>query len=318
VVVDPRDHISDDDYEVIMKNFENARGTDMEKGPPMYFISPYNKGEDTEEGGESVESAPKKKATGKQSSWYPSVESPEWVIVKRAAALAKRSYDFMTKCLKGFNEAELSAVFRESSSAFKSYSVLFRVNSNLIFDEASSSTSSTLGFAENDEGDLESAYTRSMRARFLGPKPLRRKNYRNLQENSGDNVVVSWQPIQECVKALRQRFSQHALFFFNELSPEVIGLVWRPGVFSPMAFSVVNSDYARPTAADGGPLGSMVIRNASDLIREMNAYCEDIVVNVKLFDESCFAHLAKRRKLTEGQSGHEPDGSNQSSDEEED
>jgi U3 small nucleolar RNA-associated protein 22 len=318
LVVDPRDHISDDDYEVIMKKFDNARGAEMDKGRPMYFITPYNKGEDMEEE-EFMETKPntnpRKAATnGKESSWCPSVESPEWVVVKRAVALAKRSHAFMTKCLKGFDETDWSAIFQESTTAFKSYSVLFRVHSNLIFDEASSSTCDALGLTESEDGcGMESAYTRSMKARALGPKPLRRKNYRNLQESSGEkSVVVAWQPIRECVKALRDRFSSHALFFYNELSPQVIGIVWRPGIFAPMAFSVMNSDYAAPAEdKDGSRSSIMVVRNASDLIREMNAYCEDIVVNVKLFDESCFDHRAKRRKV--GEAKTEDAGSNESS-----
>ena len=255
----------------------------------MYFIAHYNKGNEMAEDNDDTV------LTNKQeSSWSPSVKSPEWVIVKRAAALAKRSYQFMLNRLKTFDDADWSAIFCESTTAFKSYSGLFRVNPDFLYDESSSSTNGDLGLVHTDTGHKESAYTRSMKARSLGPKALRLKNYRNLQAASGDGVIHGWRTIQECVDALRARFSQQALFFFNELSPEVIGLVWRPGIFAPMKFSVMNSDFARPMEEDD----NLIVRNASDVFREMSAYFEDIVVTVKVFDESSQVEgTKKKRKL---------------------
>ena len=315
LIVDPRDHISDEEYEVILKKFENSRGPDMDKGPPMYFIAPYNRGEgDTDDIDADVDARKSKHSRNQSSSWQPSVESPEFVVVKRAAALAKRSYNFMSQCLKGFNDEEdWSAIFRESATAFKSYSVLFRVDSNLIVDETSSSTCNNLDCTpieedSNDNDAMESAYTRSMKARFSGPKPLRRKNYRNLQTSSEDSVIVSWKPVKECMLALRRQFSQQALFFYNELAPEVIGLVWRPGIFTPITFSVMHSDYTRPLFEEGDKKDDTVVRAGNDLLREMSSYYEDIVVTVKVFDSSCYSvrRRASKRKL---QGENETEGS---------
>jgi hypothetical protein len=271
----------------------------MDKGPPMYIIAPYDRAEvDDDEFNDEDTSKPPK-----ESSWHPSVPSPEWVVVTRVKVLAKRSYEFMKNCLTSFDETDWSAVFHETPTAFKSYSILFRVSSEFVMDADSSSTGGDLGISTNSEDVMESSYTRSMKARFLGPKALRRKLYRNLRAGSEDAVLSTWHPVHSVVRALRHHFGSRALFFFNELSPEVIGLVWRPQTFSHAPFSVMTSDYARPTEKSGWKSDSLVMRNATDFLREMSQYFHDIVTTVKIFDESCMSHRSKRRKISEN-TGH--------------
>jgi hypothetical protein len=271
----------------------------MGSGPPMYIIAPYDKTDiDEEDARNAVQAA-------KESSWHPSVASPESVVLTRAAALAKLSYVFMNRCLVNFDETDWSAVFHETATAFKSYSVLLRINSDFVVDSDSSSTGGNLDICANADGVLETAYTRSMRTRFLGPKPLRRKLYRNLRAGPDDAVLSTWQPVQSVVKSLRDEFGPYALFFYNELSPEVVGLVWRPQTYSPMPFSVMASDYARPTEDGDWKSDSLVMRNASDLLREMRQYSQDIVTTVKIFDDSCMIHRSKKRKLSEDRSPDE-------------
>lgn len=296
LVVNPRDHINDDEYDAINHQFEEARGANMDLGPPMYIIAPYDKtGIDDEETQNAVQVA-------KDSSWHPSVSSPEWVVLTRAVALAKRSYAFMSRCLVNFDESAWSAVFHESAGAFKSYNVLFRVNSDFIVDPDSSSTGGNLDICANDDGILESAYTRSMKTRVLGPKALRRRLYRNLRAGTENGVLSTWQPVQSVVSSLRDLFGQYALFFYNELSPEVIGLVWRPQTYSPMPFSVMTSDYAQPTEEENWKPDSLVMRNASDLLREMKQYNQDVCTTVKIFDTSYMVHRSKKRRLSQDRS----------------
>jgi hypothetical protein len=57
----------------------------MDGGLPMHIIAPYDKGNVDDEETELDET--KKDAKGL---WRPSVDSPEWVVVTRAVALAQR------------------------------------------------------------------------------------------------------------------------------------------------------------------------------------------------------------------------------------
>jgi hypothetical protein len=236
----------------------------------------------------------------KESSWWPSTVSPEWVVVSRAVALAKRSYQFMMKRLLDFDDsAALSAIFQESSTSFHSYSVLLRVSPDLVIDHEASSTGTDLRPLANDDGVLETSYTRSMKARVQGPKALRRKVYRNLQNdlNDGnDTLLLSWQPIESVLASLRHKFGSHALFFYNELAPEVIGLVWRPDTFKPISFSAMTAEFAMPESADSNDWknDSLVVRNPKDLLREMSEYYQDVVITAKTLDHSGLSTKRKR------------------------
>eukprot|EP00980_Cylindrotheca_fusiformis_P015145 scaffold4183_cov137-Cylindrotheca_fusiformis.AAC.8 len=291
LIVDPRGHIDSDCLDTINSQFEALRGVKMEDGLPMYIIAPYDKGGLFDDTGDFDETD--KNDIG---SWRPSVDSPEWVVVNRAVTLAQRSYDFMLQTLKGFVESELSAAFNESAAQFKAYDVLFRVSPEFVPDVTSSATCDTLGIVENDAGVSESAYTRSMKDRFAGPKPLRRKLYRNLRENGNESVLPVWRPVSELVEKLRERFGDVALFFYNESSPEVISLLWRPQTFKPVAFSAMTSDYARPIGDGDWKSDSLIVRNERDLLRDMSQYYLDIVTTVKVLDHH--KSPAKRRKTS--------------------
>lgn len=281
--------MDNNDFDAINSQFEVLRGVDMDGGLPMHIIAPYDKGTlDDEE--------PDLEDNNKSSNglWRPSVDSPEWVVVTRAVALAQRSHDFMVESLKGFREFDWSTVFNESTAEFKAYDVLFRIHPDFVPDTTSSATCDALGLLDNDNGISESAYTRSMKARYIGPKPLRRKLYRNLRENESESVLSMWRPVSEVVESLRERFGDMALFFYNELSPEVVGLLWRPQNFKTSPFSIMTSDYAKPIDDCEWKSDSLVARNECDLLREMSQYYLNIVTTVKVFDN--YASPTKKRK----------------------
>jgi hypothetical protein len=270
----------------------------MDGGQPMYIIAPYNRIDLDNNKRDIID----KTNEAKLSSWLPSFDSPEWVVVTRVVTLAQCSYEFMTNCLKSFDESDWSAIFHESATGFKSYNALFRVGSEFIPDVTSSSTCSNLGIVPSEDGFSESAYTRSMKARYIGPKPLRQKIYRNLRESGSEVVLTMWRPVPEVVDILRERFGDQALFFFNELSPEVIGLLWRPYTFNNTSFSVMTSDYARPVNDGDWKNDSLVIRNEKDVLREMSQYYLDVVTTVKIFDGSSQRlSPSKKRKILDRQ-----------------
>jgi hypothetical protein len=167
------------------------------------------------------------------------------------------------------------------------------VDPDFVIDPHSSSTCASAdgnNFLDMVEGE-GSAYTRSMMARLAGPKPLRRKLYRNLR-GTGDksnDVLLHWDPIETLVAALREKFGHLAVFFYNTLSPEVIAVRWRPNSFTPIPFSIMTSEYVQPGPGGGGSddwnLDSLVTRNSNDILRDMSQYYEDIVTTIKVFEE---------------------------------
>ena len=297
LIVDPRGHIDANDCDEIHLQFEKARGKKGEAGHPMYIVAPYNKLEIDEE--DSMDRNTVK--ISNQSSWQPNTNLSEWVGLTRSVALAKRSYSFMMKKLLSFAKSnDWSAIFHESPASFQSYSVLLRVNTDFVVDAEASSTGNNLNPSPGENGALETSYTRSMKARIEGPKGLRRKVYRNIQNSASDETILLWQPVQSVISSLREKFGAYALFFYNELSPEVIGLVWRPQTVATMSFSAMTAEYARPLEDDekSWKNDSLVIRNATELLREMSEYYQYVITTVKIIDESCFAPSSKRRKLS--------------------
>jgi hypothetical protein len=309
MIVNPRGHIKDDDYDDINLQFEAARGENRHSGPPMYIIAPYDRQEVDDECSNNRNAVNVSKAI----LWVPSTISPEWVVVSRTTALAKRSYQFMMKRLCSFDKSsDWSAIFHESPSSFQSYSVLLRVGTDFVIDPESSSTGSSLDPSKTKEkdddrtGQLETSYTRSMRFRRDGPKGLRRNVYRNLQVGSesggnenGNSMFLSFQPVQSLMALLRAKFGRYALFFYNELSPEVIGIVWRPLTHASVPFSAMTAEYARPkdVCSSGWKNDSLMVRNVTDLLREMSEYYQDIVTSVKILDESYLPTTKKKRRI---------------------
>jgi hypothetical protein len=102
--------------------------------------------------------------------------------------------------------------------------------------------------------------------------------------------------VQDTTDMLRQKFGNQALFFYNELAPEVIALVWRPSSFRPKAFSAVSSESVRPVQDDDWKSDSMAIDNVKDFMRELSQTTKDIVVDVKVLDDR--SHKRQTRELT--------------------
>ena len=165
-------------------------------------------------------------------------------------------------------------------------------------DHGSSSTTNDLNPKQTndpnliDKGqDVQSSYTRSMIVRNEGPKDLRKKAYRNLvtttAKGGGDvsegMILPIWNPVRSVVETLRSTFGQYALFFYNDLAPEVIGLVWRPHTFDTLAFSAMTAEFARPVQdQEGWTKDTLVCRSITDLLREMSPYFQDVITNVKI------------------------------------
>ena len=289
-MVDPRGHIEAEDYRDIRHVFNSIRRLSKDHGPPMYVIAPYNgETEDYKDDGDS---------TLMRGKWEPSLVSPESVVLNRVIYLSKRSRQLMHRCLVSFDDSDSLSVFRESLSSFKSYSLLMRVHEDFVSDVETSSTGGHLKVDKREDGQNESSFARSMAALAFGPRLPRQKGYRNLRQGSSNGVVPNWQPVRDLVDMLRTRFGRHAVFFYNQNCPEVICVLLRPHVFSPVPFSVMSSELSCPMGYEWQS-GSLVARNLGDIVREMYEYSKDIVTHIRVFDESCLSHFSKRQKVDE-------------------
>jgi hypothetical protein len=135
-----------------------------------------------------------------------------------------------------------------------------------------------------------------MKALSMGPKALRQNIYRNLGTDKPHRIILSWRPIHGLVEALQERFGTFAVFFYNELCPEVIGVVWRPQVFNAGKFSAMSAVNSCPVDDDWNG-ANLFSRNLGDLMREMTQYTRDIITNIRIFDDCCLPHFSKRQKL---------------------
>jgi hypothetical protein len=161
-------------------------------GPPMYIVSP-NDCQSRSEDQEPKQRSAAGKVTLCGATWAPTFtqHNPEGVVLCRAAALAKRSHDFLMEGLVSNHTMDWLAVFCETPSSFMSYSTLLWLNSDFVVDKECLPTGSKIGINESKDGVLESSYTRSMQQRSLGPKALWRKVYHNLSNSEEDVTLVS-------------------------------------------------------------------------------------------------------------------------------
>jgi len=328
LIVDPQNHISSQNRGFIHAQFNNLRGQDLKNGPAMYIISPADyDGVETMVGskviGDGNGNATQQQAV--ERIWAPTVtaEFPERVVLFRAAALAKYSFNHLTGCIRSgkAGNGDWVAAFQESSASLTSYSVLLRVDPSYVTDQGCSSTiadHSISGSArpnnqdENGERQVRAGpFEKSLQKRYAGPKELRKKHYKNLVLEK--DTLHEWQPVTALVKALRSKFRNYALFFYNEFSPDVIAVVWRPDAFKPQPFSAVVSEFKRPTA-ERWKEDSLVITSTDDLIAEIGHFSKKVVSNIKVFDDKK-PHDAPPKKNFKRP--HQEDDDDKSSDSEE-
>ena len=83
------------------------------------------------------------------------------------------------------------------------------------------------------------------------------------------------------VNGLRSRYSDYAVFFYNEFAPDIIAMIWRPDAFKPQPFSAIVSEFKRP-AAEPWNDDSLVITNTDDLMAEIAHFSRNILSNFKV------------------------------------
>jgi len=223
--------------------------------------------------------------------WIPTSteRSPEAVFLSRMSTLALLSYrSLMRTLMENSSEKDWTIVFQESPSSIKSYSALLRVSPEVVIDSSCCSTGGHFSIVEKKDGGFESPFSRSLKKKSLGPKSLRMKLYKNITNNIKNSMMHGWQPVEELVANLRSKFGTMAVFFYNELSPNVIAMLWRPNTFQAQAFSVANTEYKRP-AGKQVIHDSLMVTNPDDVLREVEHIAKDIVVDMKILDARSFS-----------------------------
>jgi U3 small nucleolar RNA-associated protein 22 len=318
MIVDPQGHLNDADHYSILEQFEDDRGELYRNGPAWYIVSPYDRlvqasnvddddaADDENNGGVFVA---KSTTNTFRRIWTPTYTStyPERVVASRIVALAQRTYAFLQNAvmtLDGNHDSSAAwpGAFQESHDAFRSYSVLLRVDPSFMVNaDASSSapisslTVQKIGPIEVNSKDTyyyESTYTRSMCSLAYGPKDLRKKMYRNLilsgegnDDETKGKLLTEWQPIRNMIQVIRSKLGHLLLIFCNDLCPEVMGIVWRqPIVFQSRSFSAFTSEYARPVTTEQWQSDTMVSYNVHDLLRTIALYTRCIITDMKVFD----------------------------------
>lgn len=100
-----------------------------------------------------------------------------------------------------------------------------------------------------------------------------------------NTIQHEWQPVKSLVNALRSRYSEYAVFFYNEFAPDVIAMLWRPDAFKPTPLSVVVSEFKRPVS-EFWKDDSLVITNTDDLMAEIVYFTRNIVSTIKVCERS--------------------------------
>lgn len=92
-----------------------------------------------------------------------------------------------------------------------------------------------------------------------------------------------WDPIKSLVSELRSKFSEYAVFFYNEFSPDIIALIWRPAAFVPKSFSVMMSEFQSPVLKLWKD-DSLVVTNSDDLINEIGHIGRHVFSDIKVIN----------------------------------
>ena len=107
--------------------------------------------------------------------------------------------------------------------------------------------------------------------------------------------------VDEVVTRLRLELGHIAVLFYNEYTPDVIVCLWRPDAFKAgQSFSAMFSEHKRPID-NRWEEDSLVITNASDVMRVIQFIIQDVTVDIKILDDK----LLKVTQMNRNQVQHE-------------
>jgi hypothetical protein len=117
-----------------------------------------------------------------------------------------------------------------------------------------------------------------------GPAFARLRLFTNLSstERGTAGLLSGLQPVKEFVETLSLQFGREAVFFYDELAAEVIGIAWRPNIKSartqPSNLTVLECKHVAPAEGHLPGRSEGVVWNESQVIAEMVATSLGLVV----------------------------------------
>ena len=121
-----------------------------------------------------------------------------------------------------------------------------------------------------------------------GPSFARTKLYANLSQHelALKNIIcrpnLCVHPIQyEIIENLKSKFGKYALFFWDEIEGSTVGVVWRPSIFLPKKFSVLESrHHIANTTGEEDEDNTTVVFNVAEVLVEMIAEANGLIENI--------------------------------------
>jgi U3 small nucleolar RNA-associated protein 22 len=232
--------------------------------------------------------------------WTPSwtKTTPEHAVLGRLKALAQSSLSTLLQWITSSTDSSSSSndssdtsasmesavnwqsVFKLSREEIATFNVKIKINSVLCADNGSSVSGA------------DTLYKHKVK----GCKALRLKLYKNMATGvHASQLYIGFEPVHELVKELQARYGHLALFMYNSMAANAIGIVWRPSAYTQSTFNAMNSRYCMPVAVDSdsgtsssnsssGVLakGTQVVPNVTQILAEIHALGSDMIESIHI------------------------------------
>eukprot|EP00953_Heterococcus_sp_UTEX-ZZ885_P026064 14120-Heterococcus_DN1.PRE.2 len=257
----------------------------------MYLIASYDKASNS--GGNNSSNS----STTSSQQWIPSwtKTTPEHAVLGRVKALAQVSLSTLLQWITSTTAASSSSntahetasvtdalgwqsVFKLSKEEVATFNVKIKINSMLCADSG------------NSVSGADTLYKHKVK----GCKALRLKLYKNMATGlHASQLYIGFEPVHELVRELQARYGHVALFMYNSMAPNAIGIVWRPSAYTQSTFNAMNSRYCMPVASDSGSTsssssssvlakGTQVVPNVTQILAEIQALGGDMIESIHI------------------------------------
>ena len=104
--------------------------------------------------------------------------------------------------------------------------------------------------------------------------------YKNIHSDSS-SLLVGFNPIQKYVQVLEATFGSFAVFFYDQLGGNVVGVAWRPQAFLPKPFRVIDSHSQLAVELPDVKGKCQMIPNISGILEDFKKLGEGVVDSIE-------------------------------------
>jgi U3 small nucleolar RNA-associated protein 22 len=264
----------------------------------MYLIASYDK---TSNSGSSNSS------TTSSQQWIPSwtKTTPEHAVLGRLKAVAHVSLSTLLQWItstatdsssssnSSSNTAAAAAHETASVSSASGWQSVFKLSNEEVATFNVKIKINSMLCADN--GNCMSGADTLYKHKVKGCKALRLKLYKNMATGlHASQLYIGFEPVHELVRELQARYGHVALFMYNSMAPNAIGIVWRPSAYTQSTFNAMNSRYCMPIATDSGSTssssssssvlakGTQVVPNVTQILAEIQALGGDMIESIHI------------------------------------